>query len=314
MVVFVDYGYLDLQAEAARRDEPAATGPEGGCPPAYRPFPGWPAGMPPPARRPDLLCGADSYPDLEAFDGAPGIAEASYGPDVRPESPSDGAPRTPVGMPVPRPDTYPWRATVSLAITAADGSVWNGTGWFAGPRTVVTAAHSLYVHGSEAQGRDGWVRSVSVMPGRNGMTLPYGAISAHRQSFRVADGWVADRDSRANYGAIVLTKPVGRLTGWYGFGVCPDATILGSASHTAGYFADAPAGSPRQQAGVVTAVTANQVRCPKGTAGGGSGGALVRLVAGQPYVFAVHNYGGWYASLATRITPAVHRQLLRWQG
>ena len=40
----------------------------------------------------------------------------------------------------------PWRWICSLRITAKDGSRWIGTGWLAGPRTVITAGHVVYMH------------------------------------------------------------------------------------------------------------------------------------------------------------------------
>lgn len=310
MVVFMDYGFLDLEAEAARSSALEGVGPPaaGGRTLQQYAFPGWQGGAVAGARRPELCGWIEGCPDLEVFEGAPGVAEASFGPDVRP-----GPAAKALSTPVMRPAAFPWRATVSLAITAADGSLWNGTGWFAGPRTVVTAAHSVYVHGSDVRGRDGWVRSVSVMPGRSGTQLPFGAVTVGRQAFRAAEGWTEERDGRADYGAIVLNKPLGRLTGWYGFGVYDDQVLTRSSAHIAGYPCDKPAGTLWQQGGPVAAVTKNRVRCDKGVAVGESGGALVRMIAGQPYAFAIHNYSGWYASIASRITAPVYQQLLCWR-
>ena len=46
-----------------------------------------------------------------------------------------------------------WRVHCSLLITAADNSSWIGTGWFIGPRTLITAGHVVYITNSGVPGR-----------------------------------------------------------------------------------------------------------------------------------------------------------------
>ena len=95
-----------------------------------------------------------------SFGPPPPIAETVHGPDDRVQITNTAA--------------YPWRVNSSLLITAADGSMWIGTGWFIGPHSLMTAGHVVYIKNSGVPGRDGWVRSINVMPGRNGSSLPYG--------------------------------------------------------------------------------------------------------------------------------------------
>ena len=71
---------------------------------------------------------------------------------------------------------YPWRVHCSLRITARDGSQWIGTGWFIGPHTLITAGHCVFIKNSGVPGRDGWVRSITVIPGRNGAAQPFGSV------------------------------------------------------------------------------------------------------------------------------------------
>ena len=100
------------------------------------------------------------------------IGEASFG--VFPETvhlPDDR-------VQITNTSAYPWRAHASLRITAADNSQWIGPGWFIGPHTLMTAGHVVYIKNSGVPGRDGWVKSIIVMPGRNGNTLPYGQVTA----------------------------------------------------------------------------------------------------------------------------------------
>src|SRR4051794_32805572 len=90
------------------------------------------------------------------------ILETVHGPDDRIEIVNTAA--------------YPWRVHASLVITARDNSTWVGTGWFIGPHTLVTAGHCVFITNSGVPGRDGWVKSIDVMPGRRGSTLPYGSV------------------------------------------------------------------------------------------------------------------------------------------
>jgi hypothetical protein len=84
-------------------------------------------------------------------------------------------------------EQYPWRASASLLITAADNSQWIGTGWFISPRTLVTAGHCVYIKNSGVPNRDGWVKKIQVMPGRSGDKLPFGGVTA--TEFYSVKGW-----------------------------------------------------------------------------------------------------------------------------
>jgi glutamyl endopeptidase len=150
----------------------------------------------------------ETAPDTSGLDD---IAVASFGPT--PEAILGADDRVQIHSTT----AYPWRANASLLITAADGSSWIGTGWFISPRTLITAGHCVCIKNSGVAGRDGWVRSIRVMPGRNGSTLPYG--SATSSSFRSVTAWTVSGDHNYDYGAIILPTPLGSTTGWYGFGV-----------------------------------------------------------------------------------------------
>jgi len=120
---------------------------------------------------PETGAGADASEEVLSADlDFPDIAEASFGTAARAMSrdvletvhgPDDRVQITSTSV-------YPWRAHASLLITARDGSMWIGTGWFIGPHTLMTAGHVVYIKNSGVAGRDGFVRSIKVMPGRNG--------------------------------------------------------------------------------------------------------------------------------------------------
>lgn len=207
---------------------------------------------------------------------------------------------------------YPWRAIASLLITAADNSQWIGTGWFISPRTLITAGHCVFIKGSGVPGRDGWVRRIVVMPGRNGASLPFGSVTA--TSFRSVGGWTQNGNPEFDYGAIILPTPLGGTTGWFGYGNYSDADLLASTGNIAGYPGDKPAGTLWYDARRIASVSARKVHYDIDTAGGQSGAAVYRIVGGQRFAFAVHAYGGATTNSGTRINAQVFANLNAWKA
>lgn len=167
----------------------------------------------------------------------PDIGEASFGPAhpvVETVHPPDDR------VQITNTAIYPWRAHASLLITAADNSRWIGTAWFIGPHTLATAGHVVYIKNSGVAERDGWVKSIQVMPGRNGTTLPYGSVTS--TNFRSVTGWTGSGDENYDYGAIIIPTELGSTTGWFGFGAWPDADLLKSVANISGYPGDKPPG------------------------------------------------------------------------
>src|SRR5882672_823815 len=56
---------------------------------------------------------------------------------------------------VPEPTQSPWRHICALRIVSASGKEYVGTGWFAGPYTILTAGHCVYLHDD-----GGWAESI----------------------------------------------------------------------------------------------------------------------------------------------------------
>ena len=159
-----------------------------------------------------------------SFGPPPVIAETVHGADDR--------------VKINNTAIYPWRAHASLLITAADNSQWIGTGWFIGPHTLMTAGHVVYIKNSGVPGRDGWVKRILVMPGRNGNALPYGSVLS--TSFRSVNGWTNNGDQNFDYGAIILPNNLGNTVGWFGFGVYNNADLVASVGNISGYPGDKP--------------------------------------------------------------------------
>jgi V8-like Glu-specific endopeptidase len=239
------------------------------------------------------------------------IAEATYGPPpARLETVHGPDNRVRIN----NTNVYPWRVHASLLITAADNSQWIGTGWFIGPHTLMTAGHVVNIRGSGVPGRDGWVRRIQVMPGRNGTSLPYGAVTS--TSFRSVTGWTnsPSGDENYDYGAIILPTQLGNTTGWLGFGVYSDADLTGSVGNISGYPGDKPAGTQWYDARRIASVNSRKVYYDIDTAGGQSGSAVYRIISGARYAFAIHAYGGATTNSGTRIITPVYNNMVAWKA
>lgn len=207
---------------------------------------------------------------------------------------------------------YPWRVHASLLITAADNSQWIGTGWFIGPHTLMTAGHVVFIKNSGIPNRDGWVRSMTVMPGRNGASLPYGSVTS--TSFRSVIGWTVNGDQNYDYGAIILPTNLGLTTGWFGFGVWGDAALTSATGNISGYPGDKPSGTQWYAARRIASVNARKVYYDIDTAGGQSGSAVYRIINGGRYGIAIHAYGGATTNSGTRIVSPVFSNMVNWKA
>jgi V8-like Glu-specific endopeptidase len=247
----------------------------------------------------EVAPGVENLHDIgEASFGIPKTAETVHGPDNRIQITNTGV--------------YPWRASASLVITAADNSSWVGTGWFIGPHTLMTAGHVVYIKNSGVPGRDGWVKSIKVMPGRNGNTLPYGSVTS--TNFRSVHGWTDNGDENYDYGAIIIPTELGNTVGWFGFGVYGDADLTASVGNVAGYPADKPSGTLWYDAHRIASVGPRKIYYDIDTFGGQSGSALYRIVNGSRYAMGVHAYGGATTNSATRIVTAVYNNMVSWKN
>jgi V8-like Glu-specific endopeptidase len=233
-----------------------------------------------------------------SFGPPPPRAETVHGPDNR--------------VKITTTNVYPWRAHASLLITAADGSGWIGTGWFIGPHTLMTAGHVVYIKNSGVPGRDGWVRSIDVMPGRNGSSLPYGKVTS--KNFRTVIGWANSGDENFDYGAIIIPTNLGNTTGWFGFGVFSDSDLTSSVGNISGYPGDKPAGTQWYDAHKIASVNPRKVYYDIDTFGGQSGSGVYRIISGGRYGIAIHAYGGATTNSGTRIVKPVFDNMVAWKA
>jgi glutamyl endopeptidase len=201
----------------------------------------------------------------------------------------------------------PWRWTCELLITMANGAGARGTGWFIGPRTVMTAGHVVF---SAAAG--GWATSIEVIPGMDGASRPFG--SQVGTSFRSVTGWTVNADPEYDYGAIILpNNNLGNTVGWFGFAALSDADLQNLLVNTAGYPGDKPFGTMWFNAGTVTQVTARRLHYMIDTFGGQSGSSVWRLQNGLRHAVGIHGYGGC-PNKAVRIVVPVFNNMLAWKN
>ena len=233
-----------------------------------------------------------------SFGAPPPAAEDVIGVDTR--------------APVTDTTLYPWRAICSLLITAADNSAWIGTGWFISPRTLITAGHCVHIKGSNVPGRNGWVKSVQVMAGRNGNSLPFGSVTS--TVFRSVGGWINNGERVFDYGAIILPTPLGNTVGWIGLGVYTDAELRTLVGNITGYPKDKPPGTQWFDARQVADVDGRQVFYEIDTYEGQSGAPVYRAIGQQRFAFGVHTYGGTKSNSGTRITPEVFNNMVAWKA
>jgi V8-like Glu-specific endopeptidase len=210
-------------------------------------------------------------------------------------------------------DTFnaPWRMICSLSIQANGNYV--GTGWFAGPKTIITAAHCLYL-----KQMGGWARQIRIFPGRDGNDLPYEAVS---EKLEVPQEWRERRGRNPDYdyGVIHLDTKLGEKTGWFSVAVANDEQLSDAFVNLSGYPGDVAGGFGIYQlfhADQVSDVAENRFFYAIDTFGGQSGSPVWQEGDnGQRQVVGIHTYGvgGSFAlNSATRITPLLFNDIKQW--
>lgn len=179
----------------------------------------------------------------------------------------------------------PWRLIAALEIHSDAGTA-RGTGWLAGPRSVVTCGHCILDHESGAR-----ATSIVVTPGRYKNSQPFGSFTCTR--FSVPAEWRDGRQPAWDIACIHLEEPVGETLGWFGLDGIPVDSLPGQAIRTAGYSEfDSSNGRMLQSSGTAQRVAGGRLFYSADTLDGHSGAPIWidRPVGSNPQLVALHAY------------------------
>ena len=183
------------------------------------------------------------------------------------------------------PIQYPFKLICRLIITAKNGSRYLGSGFFISPRCIITSGHCVHIPiGSNVYD---WAKSITVIPGANGRSAPFGSQESTR--FRSVSGWASKRNSDFDHGAIILPNSslYSRVRGYLGYKQLNSSAML----NNSGYPGDKP-GTQWYNAGRVTRVTSHKLEYMLDTRGGQSGSPVYIKQGSSRVVVGVHGYGG----------------------
>ncbi len=221
----------------------------------------------------------------------------------------------------------PWRMICNLEIQFPFGS-GVGTGWLAGPTTVLTAGHCVF----DSQ-VGGWATRIVVTPGLNRDVKPHGQVIARR--FSTTKLWETGRNPDHDIGVIHLNKDatplernsveLGNDLGAFGFAVRTDEELLRSFIHVAGYPGEVERGFGKEMWGHrsrVKRMTDRRAFYDVDTTPGQSGAPafVIEENPSQPIAVAIHAYGtrgtppslGVIANSGPRITREVFEKIEEW--
>jgi glutamyl endopeptidase len=219
-------------------------------------------------------------------------------------------------------DLPPWRMICALRMRGRSGGSAIGTGWFIGPRTVVTAGHCVY----STQFFGGWAQSIEVIPGLVGPgtdadVRPFGSVTS--EQFSSIDRWTEKEDPDFDIGCIHLTEPKGEEVGWFALGSLPPEELEGFLVNVSGYPGDRGDGEEQYHAANrVLRVTDRRLFYEVDTFGGQSGAPvwIYEEDGAPPLAVGIHAYGtggtpsnfGIVANSAPRVISEVLDKVTEW--
>jgi V8-like Glu-specific endopeptidase len=219
-------------------------------------------------------------------------------------------------------DLAPWRMICALRMQGPSGAGAIGTGWFIGPKTVLTAGHCVF----STDFFDGWATSIEVIPGLLGAgsepdKRPHGSVVS--QDFSSVDRWTEDEDADFDIGCIHLTEAKGEEVGWFALAALTPEELADFLVNISGYPADRGGGNEQYHSkNRVLRVTERRIFYDVDTFGGQSGAPVWvhETDDAPPLAVGIHAYGtggtpsafGITANSSPRIIPEVLEKVTEW--
>lgn len=213
---------------------------------------------------------------------------------------------------VSNPASAPWRMICSLEISAADGSIYVGTGWIAGPKLIMTAGHCLF----EKNCMKGWATAIKVYPGRSNSSDEDVYFSS--TDFKAPHQWVSKYDENFDYGAIILDEDIGSIYGHFSSSTYADADLMSHMVNISGYPATKLGETQLHHENRINSVSATKIYYDVDTEGGQSG-SPIWLYEGNdnnPIVIGIHSYGAGNVTTGNsgvRITEEIIEFVEKWR-
>jgi glutamyl endopeptidase len=187
-------------------------------------------------------------------------------------------------------NSLPWRMIAALRLIPRPPltTTYIGTGWFIGPRTLLTAGHCVH----SPTDFDGWIGSIEVSPGRNGDSFPGGTVRATR--FSALQQWINSADADYDIGCIQLSESLGDTVGYFKIASLSDSDLTNALVNVSGYPGDLDDGRSQYfHANRVLRTSAHRVYYDVDTYGGQSGSPVwvQSSPTAEPQAIAVHAYG-----------------------
>lgn len=200
----------------------------------------------------------------------------------------------------------PWRCICQLVVEGLYDQQVLGTGWMAGPSTVITAGHNLLSKETHRK-----AKRIYVIPGRNGDDAPYGYYET--DDFEVHQQWENAYSEAHDLGVIWLDKPIGNKLGWFGTATYPNNQFNNLIVNTSGYPSDKRLGTQWYNAGRIDEVNEDTLSYGLDTQAGQSGSPIFHYDTNdQRLVVAVHAYGFGSKNVGIRINDEVFDLLGHW--
>ncbi|GAA4271547.1 trypsin-like serine protease [Aquimarina gracilis] len=170
----------------------------------------------------------------------------------------------------------PYIAICKLYMKATNGRTYVGSGWLVSEDKLYTAGHCVFNHRS-----GGWKENIIVIPAKSGLSEPYGRYEAI--SLAATEGWVDNKSTRYDMGAIKLNTPVP-----FKDFIIPSIEDS-NYGEICGYPGDRDNGLFQYRMTDNLIKTSGRFQYYADTFGGQSGGALLK---NRAVAIGIHNYGG----------------------